>query len=140
MTLEKIITPKFEIELFGEKWNCEFKLRNYAVLRERFGIKEHELLKGLMEGQPKYIAFAIWASTLVFAPFDPVDPIKTEKEMELQPLFELTLQELQQVSDQVIRAMEAALPKPTEAEKAKAEKKTKTAAKKKATKKKKSMK
>ena len=138
MTLEKIKTPKLEIELFGEKWNCEFKLRNFAVLRERFDIKEHQLLKGLMEGQPKFIAFAIWASTLKFAtPFDPADPTKIEKEMPIQPIFELTLQELQQVSDQVVRAMEAFLPKPKGGA---AKKSVKTAAMKKTTKKKKSMK
>ena len=123
MTLEKIKTPKIEIEMQGEKWNCEFQLRNYAVLRERFDIREHELLKGLMEGQPKYIAYAIWASTLVFAsPFDPANPLKLEKEMDLLPLFELNLPDLQALGDQVVKAMEAALPQPTEAEKAKAEK------------------
>ena len=137
MTLEKIKNPKLEIELFGEKWNCEFKLRNFAVLRERFGIKEHQLLQGLMEGQPKFIAYAIWASTLVFAPFDPADPTKVEKEMDLQPVFELTLQELQQVSDQVVKAMEAFLPKPKGGA---AKKSTKKAAAKKTTKNKKSMK
>ncbi len=141
MTLEKIKTPKIEIEMQGEKWNCEFQLRNYAVLRERFDIREHELLKGLMEGQPKYIAYAIWASTLVFAsPFDPANPLKLEKEMDLLPLFELNLPDLQALGDQVVKAMEAALPQPTEAEKAKAEKKPKAAAKKKTAKKKKLMK
>ena len=75
MTLEKIVTPKVEITLFGKKYNCEMKIRNYAVLRERTGVREHELLKGLMDGDIKFIVYAIWASTLIFAKFDETEPI-----------------------------------------------------------------
>lgn len=139
MTLDKIIVPKLEIDLFGEKWNCEFKLRNFAVLKERLGITEHQLLSGLMNNDTKYIAYGIWASTIVFAPFDETDPLKVEKTMELKDIFNLTMAELQVVSAQVVKAMEAYLPKPTEKEKAEAEKKPKKAVKK-AAKKKKSMK
>lgn len=129
MTLEKIVTPKIEIELFGKKYNCEMKLRNYAVLRERTGIKEHDLLTGLMEGKQQFIAYAIWASTLKFAPFDETDPLKVEEEVPMEQLFSLTLDELNRLGNEVVKAVQAALPEPSEKEKAVAKKKQKKATK-----------
>ena len=137
MTLDKIIVPKLEIELFGEQWNCEFKLRNFAVLRNTFNVNEHQLLTGLMDRKLEYIAYGIWASTIVFAPFDAANPLQVEKTMDLEKILDLSLAELQAATDQVVKAMEAYLPKPKpeDIEKANAEKKqvkaAKTAAKKK---------
>lgn len=137
MTLDKIIVPKLEIELFGEKWNCEFKLRNFAVLRNTFNVSEHQLLTGLMDRKLEYIAYGIWASTIVFAPFNAADPLQVEKTMDLEKILDLSLAELQAATDQVVKAMEAYLPKPKPEDiaKANAEKKpvkaAKTAAKKK---------
>jgi len=119
MTLDNLVVPKLEIDLFGEKWNCEFKLRNFAVLRNECGITEDELLKGLMQKDLLHIAYAIWASTLVFAPFDITNPLKYEKSMSLEKILELNLAELQAACNQVVKAMEAYLPKPTEQELAK---------------------
>ena len=130
MTLDKIITPKLEIDLFGEKWNCEFKLRNFAVLKQQFNVSEDALLKGLINKELLYISYAIWASTLVFAPFDASNPLKVEKSMELEKILQLSLAELQAACDQVVEAMHAYLPQLSEAEKAKAAKKPKMAAKK----------
>lgn len=110
--LENLVTPKLEIDLFGEKWKCEFKLRNFAILNQQFKIKEDKLLKGLIAGDVKAICFAIWASTIVFAPFDATDPLKVEKTMNIEDLFNLTLVELQTVADTVVAAMQAALAKP----------------------------
>mgnify|MGYP001808544106 CR=1 FL=1 len=139
MTLDKIIVPKLEIELFGEKWNCEFKLRNFAVLRNTFNVSEHQLLTGLMDRKLEYIAYGIWASTIVFAPFNAADPLQVEKTMDLEKILDLSLAELQAATDQVVKAMEAFLPKPKPEDIAKAnaekkqEKAAKTAAKKKKT-------
>lgn len=142
MILDKIVVPKLEMELFGEKWNCEFKLRNFAVLRNTFNISEHQLLTGLMDKKLEFIAYGIWASTIVFAPFDAADPLKVERTMDLEKILELSLAELQAATDQVVKAMEAYLPKPKPQDiaKAEAEKKPVEAATKKAAKKKKSMK
>lgn len=137
MTLEKIVVPKLEMKLFNEKWNCEFKLRNFAVLRNTFNVSEHQLLTGLMDRKLEFIAYGIWASTIVFAPFDAADPLKVEKTMDLEKILELSLAELQAATDQVVKAMEAYLPKPKPQDIAKAEaqkkqlKAAKTAAKKK---------
>lgn len=136
MTLENLVSPKLSIKLFGEEWNCEFKLRNFAVLRNKFNVSEDALLKGLMNKELLYIAYAIWASTIVFAPFDAADPLKVEKTMELEKVLNLSLVELQAATDQVVQAMHAYLPQVKEGEKAKAEKKPKVAAKKTAKKKK----
>lgn len=127
MTLEKIVAPKIEVELFGKKYNCEMKLRNYAVLRERAGIKEHELLQGLIDGKQKYVAYAIWASTLKFAPFDETDPLKLLEEVPMEKLFTLSLQELNILGDEVVKAVQAALPEPSEKDKIVSKKKKKTA-------------
>lgn len=124
MTLEKLVTPKIEIDLFGEKWNCEFKLRNFAVLRNKLGITENQLLQGLMNGQQEYIAYGIWASTLKFAPFDEANPLKVKKSMPLKELFELELPDMERLGNQVVKAMEAYLPKPKEDSKKKTTKKT----------------
>ena len=129
MTLEKIVTPKVEITLFGKKYNCEMKIRNYAVLRERTGVREHELLKGLMDGDIKFIVYAIWASTLIFAKFDETEPIKVKKEVPMEKLFKLSLQELNVLGNQVAQAIQASLPEPSEKEKALAEKKLSVATK-----------
>lgn len=140
MTLDNIVTPKLEIELFGEKWNCEFKLRNFAVLKRDCKVSEDELLKGLINKELLYIAYSIWASTLVFAPFDITNPLKVEKQMSLEKILTLSMAELQAACDQVTKAMAAYLPKPSPAAIAAAEKKPKKAAVKKAVKKKKVMK
>lgn len=140
MTLENIVAPKLEIDLFGEKWNCEFKLRNFAVLRNTFNVSEDALLKGLMNKELLFISYAIWASTVVFAPFDAAAPLKVEKTMELEKILNLSLVELQAATDQVVKAMYAYLPQMSEAEKAKAEKRPKTAARKTTAKKQKTMK
>lgn len=127
MTLKNIVAPKIKIELFGKKYNCEMKLRNYAVLRERAGIKEHELLQGLIDGKQKYVAYAIWASTLKFAPFDETDPLKLLEEVPMEKLFTLSLQELNILGDEVVKAIQAALPEPSEKDKIASKKKKKTA-------------
>lgn len=140
MTLENIVTPKLEIELFGEKWNCEFKLRNFAVLKNQCKVSEDALLKGLINNDLLYIAYSIWASTIVFAPFDITDPLKIEKTMSLEKIMTLSMAELQAACDQVNQAMAAYLPKPSPSAVARAEKKQKTAAKKTAHNKKENMK
>lgn len=130
MTLENIVTPKLEIDLFGEKWNCEFKLRNFAVLKNQFNVSEDALLKGLMNKELLYIAYAIWASTIVFAPFDAADPLKIEKTMELEKVLNLSLVELQAATDQVVQAMHAYLPQPKGVAEKKPQRAVKKAAKK----------
>lgn len=130
MTLENIIAPKLEIDLFGKKWNCEFKLRNFAILKNQFKVSEDELLKGLMNKELLYIAYAIWASTIVFAPFDAADPLKVERTMELEKVLNLSLVELQAATDQVVQAMHAYLPQPKGAAAKKPQKAVKKTAKK----------
>ena len=94
-----------------------------------------------MDRKLEYIAYGIWASTIVFAPFNAADPLQVEKTMDLEKILDLSLAELQAATDQVVKAMEAYLPKPKpdDIAKANAEKKLVKAAKT-AAKKKKSMK
>ncbi len=111
MTMDNLVKPEIKIELQGEEWTVKFELRNFAALRQVCGVTENDLLKGLINGDIGKIPYGIWASTLVFAPFDPSDPLKIEKQLDLEKLFSLTLEEIQEVNDKVIRAMEAYLPK-----------------------------
>lgn len=111
MSLDNLTTPKIEIEINKENWKVEFTLRNFAALKEKFNMNEDELLKGLIQGDIRKIPYAIWASTLVFAPFDPLEPLKIEKELSLEYLFNLSMAELKAITDDVVKAMEAFLPK-----------------------------
>jgi len=112
MSLENLTTPTIKIELNNEEWKVEFKIRNFAALKNVCNMSENELLQGLIQGDIRKIPFAIWASTLVFAPFDPLDPLKIEKQIPLEDLFNLSMAELKEITDKVVLAMEAFLPKP----------------------------
>lgn len=113
MALKSLVAPTVKIEIDGEEWKVEFKIRNFAALKDICGIGEGELLKGLIEGDVRKIPYAIWASTLVFAePFDPMDPLKIEKQIPLKDLYELSMVELKTITDKVVLALEAYLPTP----------------------------
>ena len=111
MSIKDIKTPDIKIKYKGEEWNVKFTLRHFAALQERFGISENDILQGLIKGEIKKLPFAIWTATLVFAPFDPLEPTKIEKELQIEELFNLDLMQLKELSDNVIQAMEAFLPK-----------------------------
>lgn len=123
MTLDNLVTPEIKLNLFGEEWKIEFKLRNFAALKQICNINENQLLQGLINGDISKIPFAIWTATLVFAPFDVADPLKIEKQMNLEDLFNLSLAELKEANDQLIKAIEAYLPKQPEGTKKKTVKK-----------------
>lgn len=114
MTLKDVKTPEIKIKFNEEEWRVKFELRNFAVLKERFNISENDLLQGLIKGDIGRIPYAIWTSTLVFAPFDELNPLKIEKEIPLEDLFKLDLGDLKRITDEVIKAMEAFLPKQPE--------------------------
>ena len=111
MSLENLATPKIKVNINKEEWNVEFKIRNFAALKNVCDMSENELLQGLIQGDIRKIPFAIWASTLVFAPFDPIEPLKIERQIPLEDLFNLSMAELKEITDKVVLAMEAYLPK-----------------------------
>lgn len=109
--VESIVNPEIIIELQGEKRKIEFKLKNFAALKRIHGISEGDLLNGLINGDTGMLPFAIWCGTLKFAPFDPAEPLKIENQADLEQLFNLNLSELKELSDKVVQAVEAYLPK-----------------------------
>jgi len=111
MSVNDIKTPEIKVNFNGEEWNVKFTLRHFAALQDRYGISENEVLQGLIKGDIRKIPFAIWAATLVFAPFDPAEPTKIEKEIPLEDLFNLDLGQLRNLTDNIVKAMEAFLPK-----------------------------
>ena len=129
--VDSLLNPEIKIELQGEERKVEFKLKNFAALKRIYGISEGELLNGLIQGDTGMLPYAIWCSTLKFAPFDPAEPLKIESQANLEELFELNLLELKELSDKVVQAVEAYLPKKPQDHKpaTKDEKKKKTASK-----------
>lgn len=109
--VDSLLNPEIKIELQGEERKVEFKLKNFAALKRIYGISEGELLNGLIQGDTGMLPYAIWCSTLKFAPFDPAEPLKIESQANLEELFELNLLELKELSDKVVQAVEAYLPK-----------------------------
>lgn len=109
--VNSLLNPEIKIELQGEERKVEFKLKNFAALKRIYGISEGELLNGLIQGDTGMLPYAIWCSTLKFAPFDPAEPLKIESQANLEELFELNLLELKELSDKVVQAVEAYLPK-----------------------------
>lgn len=109
--VDSLLNPEIKIELQGEERKVEFKLKNFAALKRIYGISEGELLNGLIQGDIGMLPYAIWCSTLKFAPFDPAEPLKIESQANLEELFELNLLELKELSDKVVQAVEAYLPK-----------------------------
>lgn len=109
--VDSILNPEIKIELQGEERKVEFKLKNFAALKRIYGISEGDLLNGLIQGDTGMLPYAIWCSTLKFAPFDPAEPLKIESQANLEQLFELNLTELKELSDKVVQAVEAYLPK-----------------------------
>lgn len=123
MTVDSLINPEIIIDLQGEKRKVEFKLKNFAALKKVYGISEGELLSGLIKGEIEMLPYAIWCGTLKFAPFTIEEPFKIEKQVDIKELFDLNLIELKELADKVVQAVEAFLPKPTEAAKKKVRKK-----------------
>lgn len=111
MAIDTIIAPEIKIKIQGEERKVEFKLKNFAVLQRVHGISEGALIKGLIQGEVAMIPYAIWASTLKFAPFTPEEPLKIESQADIEQLFNLSLIELKEITDKVIQALEAYLPK-----------------------------
>lgn len=111
MSLDSIKKPEIKIKFNGEEWGVRFTLRNFAALEETYGIKEDVVLKGLVKGDIRMIPFAIWTATLVFAPFDPAEPLKIKKQIPLEELYELEMGDIKKITDDVIKAMESFLPK-----------------------------
>lgn len=111
MTIDTIVNPDIEIELQGENRKVEFKLKHFAALKRIYNISEGQLLNGLINGDIAMLPYAIWCGTLKFAPFDPAEPLKIEKQADLEQLFELNLTELNELSNKVVQAVEAYLPK-----------------------------
>ena len=109
--VDSIVNPEIKIELQGEERKVEFKLKNFAALKRTYGISEGELLNGLIQGDTGLLPYAIWCSTLKFAPFTPEEPLKIESQANLAELFELSLLELKELADKVVQAFEAYLPK-----------------------------
>ena len=111
MSLNDILTPDITINLFNKDWKVNFTLRNYAAIKRVCGINEQDLLDGIVEGDTKNIIYAVWGSTLVFAPFNPADPIAIQEQMDLEKLFNLTLMELKGINDKLIQAITGSLQK-----------------------------
>jgi len=123
---DSLVNPEIFVEIQGEKRKIEFKLKNFAALKRIYGINESQLLNGLIKGEIEMIPYAIWCGTLKFVPFTIEDPLKIETQVDIKELFELNLTELKEITDKVILAVEAFLPKPTEAAKKKDRKKKNT--------------
>lgn len=114
MGLDELVTPKITLKIQGKEWGVQFKLRNFAALKQEFGMSENDLLTGLINGDISKIPYGIWAGTLVFGPFDPANPTKIEEQLSLEELFNLTLAEMKELNDKVVEAMAAYLPKQPE--------------------------
>lgn len=115
MTVKDIKQPQIKITFNEKEWNVKFALRNFALLFDRYGISEDQLLKGMVNGDRKMLVFAIWCSSVKFKePFNPLEPTAVEEEINLEDLFDMDLATLKSISDEVIKAMEAFLPKQPE--------------------------
>ena len=69
----------------------------------------------MVNGDRKLLVFAIWCSTVKFKqPFNPLEPTAVEEEISLEDLFNMDLSTLKNICDEVVRAMEAFLPKQPE--------------------------
>lgn len=117
----QLIAPKIEIEVFGEKREVKFELRNFIVLKNTFNISENELLQGLIKGDLQMVVYAIWTSTLKFAPYTPEDPFKVESSVNFEKLLKSNLTDLKKLTNQVMQAMQEFLPKQDENSKKKPE-------------------
>lgn len=126
MTVDTIINPEIKIKLQGEERKVEFKLKNFAALQRVYNISEGAMLSGLINGDIAMLPFAIWCGTLKFAPFDPAEPLKIESQVNVEELFEMNLTELKELTDKVVQAVEAYLPKKPQDHKKPAKKKTTT--------------
>lgn len=124
MTANDIKTPDIKLKFNDEEWSVKFTLRHFAALQDRYGISENDILQGLIKGDIRKIPFAIWTATLVFAPFDPSEPTKIEKEIPLEDLFNLDLGQLRDLTSNIVKAMEAFLPEAPGGAAKKQEKKT----------------
>jgi len=114
MSLDDIKKPEIKIKVNGQEWNVRFTLRHFAALKEKYDISENDILQGLINGDIRKIPYAIWCSTLKFDYSDPANPFKIKEEIPLDDLFDLELGDLKIITDEVIKAMEAFLPKQPE--------------------------
>jgi len=116
MSLENLIQPKIELEIFGEKREINFTLRNFAAVKSVIVIKAVDLAQGLFDGDVEIIFAAIWASTLIFDEFDPKDPVKIKSQLSIEKLYSLTLPELKEINEKLIQAIISNMPQNSEVE------------------------
>ena len=109
MSLENLQPKKIEIEFQQKKYPVEFKIRNFAALKDRYNITENELLTALSVSDISKLPFAIWCSTLVFAKFDPSDPFKIEEEINLEDLFNINISDIAVINSKLVAAMNQSL-------------------------------
>ncbi len=115
MSLDNLIQPKIELEIFGEKREINFTLRNFSAIKLILDISEVELINGLFEGDVDKIIAAIWGSTLIFDEFDPKDPIKIKSQLSLEKLYSLNLPQLKEINEKLVRVIIDSMPKNEEA-------------------------
>lgn len=114
MTLDNLIPKQTTATILGKDYNVNFKIRNFAALKNIHNISENELLEALVKGNISIIPYAVWCSTLIFAPFTPANPTEIKEQIELEDLFNLDLTDLKGINDKLVEAMMSSLPKQKE--------------------------
>jgi len=88
--IDNILPDSQKIKLFGEEYSLRFNNRTYAAIEKKFGKSPIELLDGIFKFDINCLIAALWGGSLEFDKFDPADPIKIKREIELEKLYEVS--------------------------------------------------
>ena len=97
MTLETLTSKPITATIFGKEYKLNFGIRNLAKLEEKYGMTLDDVFSALSKGDMLKTPYLIYCASLVFAKFDPAEPLKTEEELDLESLFDLTPFEISEI-------------------------------------------
>jgi len=90
LTLENLTSKPITTIIFGKEYKLNFGIRNLAKLEEKYNMTLDEVFAALSKGDMLKVPYIIYCASLVFAKFDPAEPLKVEEELDLERLFDLT--------------------------------------------------
>ena len=118
MSLDNLLEPEIKVSLFGKEWPVSFTVRNFAAIKRIFDISEQSLMAGMGDGDIECIIAALWGSTLIFADFNPRNPICIKEQLDIEKLYSLNMEKLAEINNMLCEAVLRAMPKYEESEEA----------------------
>lgn len=123
--LGAFVKPEIKVTIFGQERKVNFDMRTYGALEQNYGITARQLIDGFLNQSPQMLVMALWMSTLVFEEFDAMNPFKIKEQLNIEELYTIKFNEMQDLCSEMIKSIIRSIPEPEE-DKKKVKKSTQT--------------